>query len=186
MDLDLTVEEVDALTGPAVGRAKSATFRTADIAGVDVASKVAENLYAAVTTDPQRALFKVPDFMKEMVKRGAPGREGGRRASTRRTGAEILALDWKTLEYRPRQKPKLAVARRGRQRPRSRGPLRPGHGRPGRQAAQFLWRVLAGTSLYAAVDAARRSPTTSLPSIGPWSGVTAGALGPSGCWTRWA
>ncbi|HEX9736197.1 MAG TPA: 3-hydroxyacyl-CoA dehydrogenase family protein, partial [Thermoanaerobaculia bacterium] len=63
MDLDLTVEEVDALTGPAIGRAKSATFRTADIAGVDVALKVAENLFTAVESDPQREVFKVPAFM---------------------------------------------------------------------------------------------------------------------------
>jgi 3-hydroxyacyl-CoA dehydrogenase len=147
-ELDLTIEEVDALTGPAIGRAKSATFRTADIAGVDVAVKVAENVYAAVESDPQREAFKVPGFMKEMVKRGLLGEKAGA-GFYKKLGSDILALDWKSLEYRPRQKPRFEVLDAVAQEP---DPgvrltrLLAGNG----QAAQFLWQVVAATSLYAA------------------------------------
>ncbi|HEY6546522.1 MAG TPA: 3-hydroxyacyl-CoA dehydrogenase NAD-binding domain-containing protein [Vicinamibacteria bacterium] len=148
VDLDLTLEEVDALTGPAIGRARSATFRTADIAGVDVAAKVAENLYAAVRTDPQRELFRVPDFMKEMVKRGLLGEKAGA-GFYKKVGADILTLDWKTLEYRPRQKARLASLDAVAQNPDPAARL--AQVMAGQdKAAQFLWRVLAGTSLYAA------------------------------------
>ncbi|HEY5908235.1 MAG TPA: 3-hydroxyacyl-CoA dehydrogenase/enoyl-CoA hydratase family protein, partial [Vicinamibacteria bacterium] len=147
-DLDLTVEEVDALTGPALGRAKSATFRTADLAGVDVAVKVAENLYAAVETDPQRELYQVPAFMKEMVKRGLLGEKTGA-GFYKKVGADIFTLDWKSLEYRPRQKPKFAALDAAANNP---DPLaRLAQVMAGQdRAAQFLWRVLAGTALYAA------------------------------------
>src|SRR6185295_19117423 len=147
-ELDLTIEEVDQLTGPAIGRAKSATFRTADIAGVDVCVKVAENLHGAVPDDPQRAVFAVPDFMKEMVKRGLLGEKAGA-GFYKKDGAEILALDWKTLEYRPRQKPKLASLDAAANTPdlgARLGRILAGNDK----AAQFLWRVLGGTSLYAA------------------------------------
>ena len=148
MDLDLTVEEVDALTGPAIGRAKSATFRTADIAGVDVALKVAENLFTAVESDPQREVFKVPAFMHEMVKRGLLGEKAGA-GFYKKVGNDILALDWKTLEYRPRQKPRLAALDATANDPDPAARLaRVLAGTD--KTAQFLWRVLAGTSLYAA------------------------------------
>ena len=148
VELDLTVEEVDLLTGPAIGRAKSATFRTADIAGVDVCVKVAENLHTAVPEDPQRAVFAIPAFMKEMVKRGLLGEKAGA-GFYKKQGAEILVLDWKTLEYRPRQKPKLAsvdAAANTADLGARLGQMLSGSD----QAAQFLWRVLGGTSLYAA------------------------------------
>jgi 3-hydroxyacyl-CoA dehydrogenase len=147
-DLDLTVEEVDALTGPIVGRPKSATFRTADIAGVDVAAKVAKNLYAAVPNDPQREAFEVPAFMEEMVKRGLLGEKAGA-GFYGKAGQDILALDWKTLEYRPRQKPKFEALEGVVNEPDPRARLSrllAGNDK----AAQFLWRVLAATSIYAA------------------------------------
>jgi 3-hydroxyacyl-CoA dehydrogenase len=106
-DLDMTIEEVDALTGAAIGRARSATFRTCDIAGVDVCVKVIENLYPAVPNDPEREVFRVPDFMKEMVKRGWLGRRPGA-GFYKKEGKEIRTLDWKTLEYRERKKAKFA------------------------------------------------------------------------------
>jgi 3-hydroxyacyl-CoA dehydrogenase len=147
-DLDLTVEEVDALTGPIVGRPKSATFRTADIAGVDVAAKVATNLYAAVASDPQRKAFEVPGFMQEMVKRGLLGEKAGA-GFYKKVGQDILAIDWKSLEYRPRQKPKLEAIEGVVSEPDPAARLSrllAGNGK----AAEFLWRVLAATSIYAA------------------------------------
>ena len=147
-DLDLGIDDVDALTGPAIGRAKSATFRTADIAGVDVCLKVAENLYHAVPHDPQRDVFMPPEFMKAMVARGWLGEKTGS-GFYRKEGSEIRTLDWKTLEYRARRQAKFpsleaaaAVAdpaARLRQLVAGKDP-----------AAQFLWRVLSSTALYAA------------------------------------
>jgi 3-hydroxyacyl-CoA dehydrogenase len=148
LDLDLTVEEVDTLTGPAIGRAKSATFRTADIAGVDVCAKVAANIYPAVPQDPERDVFKVPGFMSAMVEKKWLGEKTGG-GFYRKEGKEIRTLDWKTLEYRERKKarfPSLEAAM-------SQGDL----GARLRQivagtdtAGAFLWRVLSSTSLYAA------------------------------------
>ncbi len=147
-DLELTVEEVDTLTGPAIGRAKSATFRTADIAGVDVAVKVATNLYDAVPNDPERAVFRVPEFMKRMVEKKWLGEKTGA-GFYKRDGKDIRTLDWTTLEYRERQKARFAtleaapsVADIG---------ARLNQVLAGKdKAAQFLDRVLIATCLYAA------------------------------------
>jgi 3-hydroxyacyl-CoA dehydrogenase len=147
-ELDLAIEEVDYLTGPAIGRAKSATFRTADIAGVDVAVKVGANLYDAVPGDPEREVFRTPDFMRTMLERGWLGEKAGV-GFYRKDGQQILALDWKTLEHHERRKAKLAsvetaqsvedVGARTRQ-------ILAGKDK----AAQFLDRVLTSTCLYAA------------------------------------
>jgi 3-hydroxyacyl-CoA dehydrogenase len=148
MDLDLTIEEVDTLTGPAIGRARSATFRTADIAGVDVCAKVAANIHPAVPHDPERDAFKVPGFVSAMVEKKWLGEKTGG-GFYRKEGSEIRTLDWKTLEYRERKKarfPSLEAAM--------------SQGDPGARLRQilagtdtagvFLWRVLSSTSLYAA------------------------------------
>ncbi|MET0553009.1 MAG: 3-hydroxyacyl-CoA dehydrogenase NAD-binding domain-containing protein [Vicinamibacteria bacterium] len=147
-ELDLTVEEVDTLTGPAIGRAKSATFRTADIAGVDVAAKVASNLYDAVPNDPFREVFKVPGFMKQMVERGLLGQKAGA-GFYRKEGEEIRTLDWKTLEYRERRKakfPSLEAAQNVADLGARLNQIFAGKDK----GSQFLWRVLSGISLYAA------------------------------------
>ena len=147
MAADLTIEEVDALTGPAIGRAKSATFRTADLAGVDVALKVSENLYQAVPHDPQREVFKLPRFVHEMVERKMLGDKAG--GGFYRKEAQIRTLDWKTLEYRERRKAKLPsveaaqnVADLGARINQMMGARD--------KAGTFLWRVLSETCLYAA------------------------------------
>jgi 3-hydroxyacyl-CoA dehydrogenase len=147
-DLDLTIEEIDTLTGPAIGRARSATFRTADIAGVDVCAKVAAHLYAAVPDDPERAVFQLPEFMQRMVERRWLGEKTGS-GFYKKEGKEIRTLDWKTLEYRERQKPKLAAVEAA-QATADVG-ARINQILAGKdKAAQFLWRVLSGTCLYSA------------------------------------
>ncbi len=88
---DFTIEEVDAITGPAIGRPKSATFRTVDIAGVDVMAHVARGLG-----------FDLPAFVGEMVARGMTGAKAGRGFYQKR-GDEILTLDPTSLEYRAKQ-----------------------------------------------------------------------------------
>jgi 3-hydroxyacyl-CoA dehydrogenase len=148
VDLDLEVEEVDALTGPAIGRARSATFRTADLAGVDVCYKVSCNLYDLVPNDPERATFQLPPFVKAMYEKGWLGDKTGG-GFYRKEGKDIRALDWKTLEYRERHKPRIAAleaAQNIQDLPTRLKQLVAGKDKTG----QFLWRVLGGTALYAA------------------------------------
>jgi 3-hydroxyacyl-CoA dehydrogenase len=106
------IEEVDAIFGEPMGRAKSAVFRTADIAGIDTLVHVADNLYENLPNDPHRAIFKLPSFVREMVKRGWTGEKGGQGFYKRVKGAdgqsEILVLDPETLEYRPQEKVRFA------------------------------------------------------------------------------
>ncbi|MBI3951967.1 MAG: enoyl-CoA hydratase/isomerase family protein [Acidobacteria bacterium] len=105
-----TIEEVDAITGPVIGHAKSATFRTMDLAGLDTCAHVARNLYESVPDDEKRHLFVIPDFMQEMLRRGWIGQKAGQgfyKQVKSEQGKQILALDYKMMEYRPSQKPKL-------------------------------------------------------------------------------
>jgi 3-hydroxyacyl-CoA dehydrogenase len=147
-ELDLSLEEVDALTGSAIGRARSATFRTADIAGVDVCAKVAENLYAAVPDDPEREVFRVPAFMKAMVEKRWLGEKAGA-GFYKKDGKEIRTLDWKTLEYRERRKAKIPSLEAAQGTADIGARLR-GLVAGKDKAAQFLWQVLSSVSLYAA------------------------------------
>jgi 3-hydroxyacyl-CoA dehydrogenase len=103
-----TIEEVDAIFGEPLGRARSAVFRTADIAGIDTLVHVADNLYENLPDDAQREVFKIPDFVREMVRRGWTGEKGGQGFYKRVKDAEgqtqILVIDPATLEYRPQEK----------------------------------------------------------------------------------
>ena len=95
-----TIEEIDAITGPAIGRPKSATFRTADIAGIDILVHVAKNLG-----------FEMPAFVHAMVEQGLVGEKAGQGFYKRvksAGGSEILTLDPATLSYRPKQTARLA------------------------------------------------------------------------------
>ncbi|HYX91992.1 MAG TPA: 3-hydroxyacyl-CoA dehydrogenase/enoyl-CoA hydratase family protein, partial [Myxococcaceae bacterium] len=101
---ELSIEEVDKIFGPALGRPKSAVFRTADIVGLDTFVHVAKNCYDTLVHDEEREIFKVPAFMEEMVRRGWLGEKSGQGFYKRERGGEILALDLRALEYRPQQK----------------------------------------------------------------------------------
>jgi len=114
---ELTIEEIDAVTGPAIGRPGSATFRTLDLAGVDILSHVIENLHERLDDEHARTVFALPPFVKQMVERGMTGEKAGqgfyKRIKNAAGESEILTLDPKTLEYRPRQTPKLASVEAG-------------------------------------------------------------------------
>src|SRR5436853_1774495 len=163
--LQMTVEEVDACTGPAVGWPKSATFRTADIVGLDVLVHVVKNIYETAPNDESRETYRVPALVEEMVERGWLGDKTGQGFYKKVRGAgekEILALERKTMEYRPRQKAKFASLEMGkaiedtRERLRALvGPLL--EGQKGDKAQQFLWGALSEMCLYAA----RRVPEIS-------------------------
>ena len=99
-----TIEEVDRLTGTLIGRPKTATFRTIDIVGVDIFVHVADNIYQNAPNDTQRAIFKVPEFMRLMADRKMLGAKSGR-GFYKREGEQIRTLDLGTMEYRPQQRP---------------------------------------------------------------------------------
>ncbi|HSB08271.1 MAG TPA: 3-hydroxyacyl-CoA dehydrogenase NAD-binding domain-containing protein [Blastocatellia bacterium] len=111
MEGGYSIEEVDAMTGPVVGRPKSASFRTTDIVGLDTALYVAENLYPAVPDDERRDVLVPPDFMREMVKRGWTGNKAGQGFYKKQRGeggrAEYAVLDYNTMEYKQAQKVRI-------------------------------------------------------------------------------
>jgi len=113
-EMDLTVEDVDALTGQAVGWPKSATFRTIDLVGLDILGHVVGNMEKAGGQERAPHASALPDFYKQMLERKWLGdkTKGGfykKAKSAEGKEDERLALDWKTLEYHPRQKPKFAA-----------------------------------------------------------------------------
>jgi len=109
----LTIDEVDALTGPVIGRPKSATFRTADVVGIDTLVKVAKGVAENCPQDEQRAAFTIPAWLDKVVANNWLGDKTGQGFFKKTKGAggekEILTLDLKTLEYGPRQKPRFAT-----------------------------------------------------------------------------
>jgi len=111
--LGLTIDEVDALTGPIIGRPKSATFRTADVVGIDTLVKVAKGVADNCPQDEQKAVFSIPAWLDKIVANKWLGDKTGQGFFKKTKGAggekEILTLDLKTLEYGPRQKPKFAT-----------------------------------------------------------------------------
>jgi len=156
--LGMTVEEVDACTGPAVGWPKSATFRTADIVGLDVLTHVVKNIYETAPNDESREAYRVPAMVEEMVKRNWLGDKTGQGFYKRVKGGggerEILTLDVNTLEYRERLKARFASIEAGkaiedtRERLRALvGPLF--EGQKTDKAQQFIWGGLSEMCLYA-------------------------------------
>jgi 3-hydroxyacyl-CoA dehydrogenase len=114
-ELGLGVDEVDDLSGPLVGRPRSAVFRTIDLVGLDVFAAVVRSLAASVPDDdPERDLFLLPPAIEAMLERGLLGAKAGA-GFFRKTGDEILALDLQTLEYRPRRHPRSAAVEMARQ-----------------------------------------------------------------------
>ncbi|MGZ4066059.1 MAG: 3-hydroxyacyl-CoA dehydrogenase/enoyl-CoA hydratase family protein [Bacteroidia bacterium] len=111
--MGLTVEEVDKLTGPVLGRPKSATFRTGDVVGLDTLVLVANGLKQNCPNDEAKDLFTLPDYLKKMVENKWLGDKTGqgfyKKVKNKEGKSEILVLDLKTLEYKPSQKVKFAT-----------------------------------------------------------------------------
>ena len=107
-----TIEEIDAITGPAIGRPKSATFRTMDIAGIDILAHVAADLTARLERPEERRAFELPPLVGDLVERGWLGEKAGQgfyRKERGAGGSAILTLDPETMAYRPRQPAKLGA-----------------------------------------------------------------------------
>ena len=109
--LGLTIDEIEALTGPIIGRPKSATFRTADIVGIDTLVKVAKGVADNCPQDEARAIFNIPTWLEKMLANNWLGDKTGQgffKKLKSEAGKEILTLNLQTLEYGPRNKPKFA------------------------------------------------------------------------------
>ena len=148
-----TIEEVDKMTGPALGRPKSATFRTFDIVGLDVLAHVARNLYEAVPEDEEREVYNLPAFVEQMVGRGILGdkTKGGFYQKRKGEGGarDIWTLDVATLEYRPQEKAKLPALDAAKNIEDTRARVKSlvwGKERAG----QFLWKTMSRVFAYAA------------------------------------
>lgn len=102
-DMGLTIEEVDKLTGPVIGRPKSATFRTVDVVGLDTLVHVANGLYDGCPNDEAHQLFKLPDFINKMMENKWLGSKTGQ-GFYKKIDKDILSLDLDTLEYLPAKK----------------------------------------------------------------------------------
>ena len=107
-DMGLTIEEVDKLTGPVIGRPKSATFRTVDVVGLDTLVHVANGLYEGCPNDEAHNLFKLPDFINKMMEKKWLGSKTGQ-GFYKKIDKDILSLDLNTLEYRPAKKASFAT-----------------------------------------------------------------------------
>jgi 3-hydroxyacyl-CoA dehydrogenase len=164
-EMDLSIEDVDALTGQAVGWPKSATFRTIDLVGLDILGHVVKNMTSNV--QDERSELSLPDFYQQMLERKWLGdkTKGGfykknvsRPPSSAESGKEDerMALDWKTMEYRPRQKPKFAALDMAKNIEDTGARLRMLLGLEGKapqkgdKAGEFLWAALSDLWTYSA------------------------------------
>ena len=153
LDDGYTIEEVDKMTGPAVGRPKSATFRTFDLVGLDVFTHVIKNLYDALPEDEERDMFVVPPVLGAMVQRGLLGNKTKAGFYKKQKGEgdkrDIWTLDTATIDYRPSEKvklPALDMAKNIEDLPERIKTLTWSKDRVG----AFLWKTLSRTLAYAA------------------------------------
>ena len=144
-----TIDEVDQLTGPAIGRPKSATFRTLDIVGLDTFAHVTRNIYQNVPHDEQRELFKVPSFIEDMLARNLLGDKSGQGFYQKAGKGEILALNLSSMEYGPRNKGKFPSLEMGKSIPDLSERLRALTSATDR-AGSFLWKTLSASLVYSA------------------------------------
>jgi 3-hydroxyacyl-CoA dehydrogenase len=157
-EMGLSIEDVDALTGQAVGWPKSATFRTIDLVGLDILGHVVGNMTTNV--HDERSDLRLPDFFTQMIQLKWLGdkAKGGFYKKVKGEGKEDerLALDWKTLEYHPRQKPKFAALDMAKNiedtgtRVRTLLGFDGGTSQKNDKAGQFLWAALSDLWTYSA------------------------------------
>jgi 3-hydroxyacyl-CoA dehydrogenase len=150
-EFGMTIEEVDALTGPLIGNPRSATFRLADIVGLDVMASVAGNLHERLTTEEEKRIFALPEVVQRLIADGRLGEKTGAGFYRRQKDGAIEALDLNTYEYRPRQKAKFPHLEAFEKLPLEER-LRALVNHDSREG-RFLWRLHAETLAYAAQHA---------------------------------
>ena len=146
-EMDFTIEAVDKIAGVPMGRPKSAAFQTADIVGLDTFLHVAKNCYDSLVHDPEREVFKMPEWVMKLVEGGALGRKSGA-GFYKKVGKDIHVFDRKLGDYRPQEKVRFDSigATRGKEDPRERIKLMVSGND---DAAKFAWTALAQTLSYA-------------------------------------
>ena len=151
---EYTIEEVDAITGPPLGRPKSATFRTMDIAGLDVLGHVVGNMRSRLGNAPETAIWSLPPFVVTMLERGMTGEKAGygfyKRVKQPGGESEILTIDPATLSYRDRQPPRLGSLDAAASITNVRDRVRTLFAAPDK-AGQLLRETLAPTLVYTAI-----------------------------------
>jgi 3-hydroxyacyl-CoA dehydrogenase len=152
-EMNLTPTEVDQITGKAIGHASSATFRTADLVGLDVLAHVNKNLYPAIPDDEDRDVFQMPEFLNKMLEKNILGDKTGggffKKSKDAEGKRQILELDFETFEYKPQQKtkfPSLDAAKQIEDLPKRIKTLASGKDKVG----EFLWKTTTRTFVYAA------------------------------------
>jgi 3-hydroxyacyl-CoA dehydrogenase len=150
----LTVEQIDAIFGEALGRPKSAVFRTADVVGIDTLAHVFRNVHELATEDEQRDAFVLPDFVERLVSEGRTGQKTGAGfyKKTKVDGKKaILALDFDTLEYRATEKVRFPATGAARKAESVEGKIQAMIWGAGDDIASTVaWQVTADTLLYSA------------------------------------
>ena len=191
-ELGMTFEEVDACTGPALGWPKSATFRLADIVGIDVLLHVIRNIHENIPNDESREIYRIPPLIEEMARRGWIGDKTGsgfyKRVKKSGGESEILTLDPAKMEYRPQQKARFASIEAGKaieRHPRARenAVRRGAPGKRRRQGAEIHLGIDFRACACTPRDVFRKFPTPSWMWIAPCAGASAGNLGRSRCGT---
>ncbi|WP_166244444.1 3-hydroxyacyl-CoA dehydrogenase/enoyl-CoA hydratase family protein [Paenibacillus turpanensis] len=148
-----TVEEADAVTGPAMGRPKSATFRTLDLVGLDTFVHVASNVFNGVEDEAEKAVFQTPAVLRELVERGWIGEKAGqgfyKKVKGDSGGSVIEALNLQTMEYAPSRKIGSASLEAAKAAKGAKGRIRALLGTKDRYS-EFAWKVLKRVLLYSA------------------------------------
>jgi len=147
-----SIEEIDSLTGPVIGRPRAGTFRTLDLVGLDVFVQVADHLYPSIPNDEMRETFKPPDFLRKMVEKGWLGEKTGqgfyKRVKREDGGQDILTLDLSTMEYKPRKKTRLNLVELANAKEKLDERIR-SIADSKDPAAAFFWKTTAATLAYA-------------------------------------
>ncbi len=151
-ELGLTIEEVDALSGPAIGRPKTATFKLADLVGLDTFLHVADNIHPLIPDDEDRDVFLAPEYIRKMVENGMLGRKtgGGFYKLVKKPEKKVLTIDLETLDYREKQKAKFPEIDAAKAVDDLGDRLRQLVWAKGR-AAEAIWKLLAASFSYSAM-----------------------------------
>ncbi|UOQ94277.1 3-hydroxyacyl-CoA dehydrogenase/enoyl-CoA hydratase family protein [Halobacillus shinanisalinarum] len=147
-----SVGEVDSVTGPLIGRPKSATFRTLDVVGLDTFIHVANNIRDQVE-GKEKQMFEVPDFMKSMLEKGWLGAKSGQGFFLKKRGekgSEILQLSTDTLDYEPRQKLKTKATETAKQEKGTKRKLKAIVSAKGDRAGDLIWSIMKPVLVYSA------------------------------------
>ncbi len=148
-EMQLSITDVDKLTGTLIGHPKSATFRTGDVVGLDTLVHVANTAYELGENDEARELFKIPDYLQKLVDEGRLGQKTGEGFYKKISKGVIHELNTKTLEYEPGVKRKFDAVRVSKNETYLPGKFR-ALVNIDDVAGTFIWELLAGILIYSA------------------------------------